>query len=337
METDILISVIIPVYNVEDYILRTVDSVLSQTYTNIEIVLIDDGSNDKTPEIVDSLLSVDSRIKVIHQENQGVTSARLNAVSVAKGEYIGFVDGDDVIDSNMYKRLLENALKYNAKISHCGYQMVFPDHVDYYYNTGRVVKQDNLQGVLDLLEGLFVEPGLWNKIYHRSLFTTILADNLVDRSIRINEDLLMNYYLFRMSENSIYEDFCPYYYMIRKGSAAMSKSSRSHVEDPIKVLKILMRETSNQKPQFDVCKRRYVEALIRLISDRRSYDIDIRNYQKQARIKLRKLLPDIMTERYCNKSTKVKAFGAAVSPTLYYKVHKLYSEKKGTAYKYRLD
>ena len=132
-----LVSVIIPAYNIEDYIGRCLDSIISQTYKNLEIIVVDDGSRDYTGEILDNYAKKDRRIKVIHKENGGVSSARNKGIEAAEGDYIGFIDGDDLIEPGMYKTLVDLLEEENADIAHCGYQMVFPDRVDYYYNTGK--------------------------------------------------------------------------------------------------------------------------------------------------------------------------------------------------------
>src|SRR5699024_11032388 len=106
--------------------------------------VVDDGSEDNTVEVIRAYADRDRRIRLIQKANGGVTSARLMGIQAAEGEYIGFVDGDDTIDADMFERLLKNAKKYHADISHCGYQMVFPNRVDYYHNTGRMIQQNNI-------------------------------------------------------------------------------------------------------------------------------------------------------------------------------------------------
>ena len=131
----VLISIIVPAYNIENYIGRCLDSLLHQVYEKLEIVVVNDGSIDDTGRIIDQYADMDQRIVPLHKANGGVFSARLAGIEKATGEYIGFVDGDDYIEPEMFGRLLKNAMKYNTDISHCGYQMVFPDRIDYYYNT----------------------------------------------------------------------------------------------------------------------------------------------------------------------------------------------------------
>lgn len=152
-----LVSVIIPAYNIEKYIGRCLDSVLSQIYENLEIIIVDDGSSDGTGKILDDYEKRDSRIKVIHKENGGVSSARNKGLDMAVGDYIGFVDGDDIIAPEMYETLVKLLEEEDADIAHCGYQMVFPDRVDYYYNTGKRKVQTTKEGLKDLLLGEIIE------------------------------------------------------------------------------------------------------------------------------------------------------------------------------------
>lgn len=256
-----MISVIVPVYNLEQYIEETLDSIIKQTYDKMEIIVVDDGSTDKTASIIDELSEQYSSLKVIHKFNGGVTNARLAGIKIAQGDWIGFVDGDDIIEEDMYEKLIHNALKYNAKISHCGYQMIFKDgRINYFYNTGKIVEQDNLTGVKDLLEGEFIEPGLCNKLFHKSLFRNLLRSNLIDANIKINEDLLMNYYLFLQSSVSVYEDICPYHYMVRTNSASRSKLNINRIYDPIKVKKIICDNAPNEIRS--IAKKVYISTCI---------------------------------------------------------------------------
>ena len=107
------ISIIVPVYNVEKYLKRCIDSILNQSFTDFELILVDDGSTDNSGEIIDEYAIKDERIKVIHKENGGLSSARNVGIEYSKGNYIAFVDSDDYINKNMYKILYKNAIKYN--------------------------------------------------------------------------------------------------------------------------------------------------------------------------------------------------------------------------------
>lgn len=256
-----LISVIVPIYNIEQELPACLDSICSQTYRNLEIILVDDGSGDRSGSIADEYAQKDPlRVKVIHQENQGVAAARLNGLSTASGEWIGFVDGDDCIEPDMYSRLLVNGLFYQADISHCGYQSVVNggERIHYFYNTGDRLIQEGNKGLRDLLEGHFIEPSLGNKLYHRSLFKHLLAKYDCSQQIRINEDLLMNYYLFKVSRRAVYEDFCLYHYIVRSSSATRSGFRAYKVLDPVKVWSIILKDVDSELK--DIAWGKYLSA-----------------------------------------------------------------------------
>lgn len=115
-----LISVIVPIYHVEEYLEECIQSIISQTYHHLEIILVDDGADDGCGEICDKYAELDERIKVIHQENKGLDGARKAGISAATGEYVGYVDGDDWIEPEMYQRLIEFAKKYDVDVVESG-------------------------------------------------------------------------------------------------------------------------------------------------------------------------------------------------------------------------
>ena len=130
------ISVVVPAYNLAEYLPRCLDSILAQSHRNLEVIVVDDGSQDDTYAVLQDYISRDSRVKAIYKENGGVTSARLRGIREASGKWIGFVDGDDEIEPQMYARLLEKAQSCGADISHCGYQRIFANgNIEYHYNT----------------------------------------------------------------------------------------------------------------------------------------------------------------------------------------------------------
>ena len=252
-----LISVIVPVYNVADDLPRCLDSILAQHYPNIEIITVNDGSSDHSGEVLDEYAQLHPCIHVIHQENGGVTSARLRGVTEASGEWIGFVDGDDEIEPDMYERLLGNALKYDAEISHCGYQMRFPDgRVNYFHNTKTIERQDKITALRELLSGERVEPGLCNKLFHKSLFEGLSMPT----EIRINEDLLMNFYLFSNAAQTVFDDWCPYHYIVRSTSASRAALNDHKIYDPIRV-KEHIRQAAPDDIQEDA-RRAYINTCI---------------------------------------------------------------------------
>ena len=330
------ISIIVPVYNLEKYIERTASSILEQTYSNIEVVLVDDGSTDNSPSIIDNIVLLNDRVKVLHKENGGVTAARLSGVEIATGDWIGFVDGDDLIEPDMYETLIKNAVEYDADISHCGYQMVFPSRVDYYYNTGRLVQQDKLTGIKDLLAGSFIEPGLWNKLFHKTLFHSLLHDELMDLSIKNNEDLLMNYYLFREAKKSVFYDKCYYHYILRKGSASKKELNEHILMDPLRVQKKLLNETANTPELSQIVKSRIIDRLINIstISYGKQKEL-IKPFRRQSRKELRRKIGEVIRENYSIKH-KISVVWVSIWPASYRWIHNIYAKITGIDKKYEV-
>ncbi len=238
------ISVIVPAYNAASWIKKCLNSIIKQTYENLEIIIINDGSTDDTAEIIDNIAKCDNRILVIHQKNAGLVASREVGIKVSTGDYIGFVDADDTITSDMYERLIKNAIQNNADISHCGIDFCYSDgKIDSHYNTGKCISQNNFEGVKDLLEGIFVEPTLCNKLYKSEL----LYDSCLDKSITNNEDLLRNFVLFNRSKKNFYEDFCGYQYYQRNNSMSKNQDKAvSIARDIMRARRIIVLNSSSE-------------------------------------------------------------------------------------------
>lgn len=184
---DVLISVIVPVYKAEKSLDRCVESIAGQTHRNLEIILVDDGSPDSSPELCDKWALGDSRIKVVHKKNAGASSARNAGLSAATGEYITFVDSDDWIEPDMYSSLLKDILAFNADKAMCGF-----------YTSNRPVEQNEDVRVLDGMQSraLSVLGGndeVWRALYSASL----ISDMRFDESFTVAEDTLFNYEINR--------------------------------------------------------------------------------------------------------------------------------------------
>lgn len=326
-----LVSVIIPAYNIEEYIGRCLDSVLSQTYENLEIIVIDDGSSDSTGKILDEYEKKEDRIKVIHKENGGVSSARNKGLDVAAGEYIGFIDGDDLIDPRMYEILVNLLEEENADIAHCGYQMVFPNRVDYYYNTGKRKVQTTKEGLKDLLSGEMIEPGLVNKLYKKD----IIKNHRLDETVKINEDLLMNYQLFKESKKSVYYDITPYFYMIRKGSATGSNTLSTKRKDALCVLKQIKDDCVDEELKV-IAYRRYIYLLMAICRDNVE-NIEYKKYQILKRKQLKQELKQELFKESIPKKLKYMCILSSYFPELMKMIYKLYDLKSGTSKKYLVD
>lgn len=168
------ISIVVPIYKVERYLEKCVDSIIDQDYRNLEIILVDDGSPDRCPQICDEYAQKDSRVKVIHKENGGLSDARNAGIKVATGEYIAFVDSDDYLTESHISTLLYTMKKYDADISACNYIKVYEDAG--IQKVEPKTDKDLVMTNIEAMKDLFTLPNssgvvTWNKLYRTSLFT----------------------------------------------------------------------------------------------------------------------------------------------------------------------
>lgn len=212
-----LISIVVPIYNVDRYLEKCIDSIVKQTYTNLEIILVDDGSTDSCPEICDKYKEKDSRIIVIHKKNGGLSDARNSGILIAKGKYICFIDSDDCVALNYVERLYEKILTKKCDIAVCSYDKVY-DTVETFkqIHTGSEIIFDNIEAIKDLFEcDSFMGPMAWNKMYLTSLFRN---HEILYPYGKINEDNFTTYKLFFHSKRIVYFDESLYFYMQRTDS-----------------------------------------------------------------------------------------------------------------------
>ena len=219
-----LISIIVPVYNVEKYLSRCLDSILAQTFTDFEIVAVNDGSPDNCGMILDEYAQKDSRIKVIHKENGGVSSARNAGLDVAQGDYIGFVDADDYIRDDMYEKMLNHTKTKDYDIVICGYYEVRKDAV-----TGMAISEVDVPitsraGMIGLIEGGTYEGYLWNKLYKRNIFDDVRFPAMV-----VMEDLYTNFLLFDKAKEILLLKETLYYYVRREDSVTMKRRVKTDI------------------------------------------------------------------------------------------------------------
>lgn len=225
MEQKPLISIIVPVYNVETLLSRCVDSILAQTYGNLEILLVDDGSKDRSGAICDEYAEKDSRIHVIHKENGGQSSARNLALEIAKGEYIAFVDSDDWIVPDAYEAMLEQARRHGVKMVCAGRYDVESDTME--ITPGLCPPCQEVLSAQEMLGRLFTwdncDSAPWDKLYHRSLFQNIRFPLKSG-----NEDVAILYLLIEQAGQVAMLDKPVYYYFHRANSTTTCKLSPIH-------------------------------------------------------------------------------------------------------------
>ena len=233
---DPLVSIIIPVYHVEKFLDKCVASVVSQTYTNLEIILIDDGSPDNCPAICDAWKLRDPRIKVIHQQNGGLSVARNEGLKLATGEFIGFVDSDDWIEPNMYETLLSALLETEADIAISGFEGFTEDSKTIVYSKIKSIEkkvysaEETLKRLL-LLKG-FIRNFVWNKLYRRTVL-----ENIVFPKGKLFEDNLWSAQIIGNAKTVVCTNQILYHYFIRPDSLSHKTSLKvKSVSDKLELL-----------------------------------------------------------------------------------------------------
>lgn len=207
-----MISVIVPIYNAELYLNRCIDSILQQSYTNLEIILVDDGSKDRSGEICDSYLRIDKRVKVIHQKNGGPALARNTGLRAARGEYIGFADSDDCMARDMYEILLAY-MQEDVDITCCGRMCFFPNgkhEARYLSDAKKYTCEEALAEVLLLRK---ISSCVYTKLFRKMLFEDIWFP--VGRAA---EDIPIIYDLFKRARNVFHVGSAKYFYYFRNES-----------------------------------------------------------------------------------------------------------------------
>ena len=222
-----LITVIIPVHNVEKHLSQCIKSVLGQSLKNIEVIAVDDGSTDSSGHILDQYAAEDIRLKVIHKDNEGVSEARNEALKHAKGEYTAFVDSDDWIDAEMLEDMYNHAVAYNSEIVMCGYIREFEEHSKVKHmglKNGVIMDKKEVQdcfirrmigpvnGELYITENLDMHSVVWNKLYKTRVIKGIEFRSL--KEIGSCEDLLFNLAAFYNANSILFIE--KHYYHYRK-------------------------------------------------------------------------------------------------------------------------
>lgn len=227
MTEEPLISIIIPVYNTEKYLDVCVQSILCQEYKKIEVIIINDGSNDMSPNICDKWALSDNRVKVFHQNNRGLSASRNLGMKLATGEYISFVDSDDWMHESMLKKLLEQIRLENSQIACCD-AIAFYDDVDYnsQIRKPKEIRVFDREGALrELVNDSLIKAPVWNRLYQAKLIKDILFP-----VNKLHEDEFWSYQVISKADKISYISDPLYYYRQRPGSIIHSKFSLRNLD-----------------------------------------------------------------------------------------------------------
>lgn len=291
-----LVSIIVPIYNAEEYLTGCVESILNQEYYNIEVILVDDGSTDRSSEICDFYASQDNRVKVIHKSNGGVSAARNAGLRIVKGKYIGFVDADDSLQKEMYKELVSKIESENTKIAMCGYQTIFDDSsTDVFLPEYGPIKTEEL--FRDVFNNKMLGV-LWNKIFDRELIFTGNGIITFDERVSLREDVL---FLSEVCKNEMISVVVLnlYNYYIRKNTL-------SHGNTTDKSITVVL--TYNRV--IDNCLKYYPNLIVECSNNTIKSAVYNMSYAKKKNryyyTTIRKTLMRLY--KYCNSHDKLKVF-----------------------------
>ena len=310
------ISVIVPVYNVENYISKCLDSILAQTHSDIEVICVNDGSTDNSGKILDEYAARDSRVKVFHKENGGVSSARNLALENVSGEYIGFVDSDDYIAPNMYSSLLSALEDQEADIAECS--------IAYAYENGDVRKRIfGSYSEIDtkvILNKFFLKEMaivIWNKLFR----SECLTDLRFDENYKIGEDSLFLYQILKNVKKFVGIDTVGYYYLQRESSVMHNVVD----EKRLKLFEIVdswIEENKHDKELYtSVVKRDAVLSIFVMESALKDKDKN-KAVIKMLRNRVLKHKRIILTSNKFSIKFKAGTFLLWMCPWLYYRISK---------------
>lgn len=314
-----LISIIIPVYNVEKYMDKCIESVVNQTYKNLEIILIDDGSTDKSGLICDKWAEKDIRITVIHKSNEGVSNARNIGLEKAKGSYIGFVDSDDYIKENMYEILMNKMLDTKSDMCFCNFL---------YVNDNGIIRQSKLSYndnndkkiiMRRMFENNNENFAVWNKLIKKECLENVKFEE----SIKIYEDALFNFECLDKIEKVIFVKDYLYFYVERENSTLHEFNIKKQItilDAMIKINRIL--EKNNIKERFFrqadfICRVYLYEDIAQ------KENLDFTEYKKIAK----QYLAEGLLKQKIGLKNQLKVIGAVYFTNQYLKLKSL--RKKG--------
>lgn len=225
-----LISIIIPVYKVEKYLEKCIQSVINQTYENLQIILVDDGSPDNCGKICDEYAKKDHRIEVIHKSNGGLSDARNKGLEIAKGEYIGFVDSDDYIEADIYEVLYNLLKQYNADVSICNFYTVSQGKIAIKNVDSGIKEYTRIEILKEILLDNDIQSYAWNKLYKRELFGEIKYP--VGKKY---EDIGTTFYLLEKC-NKVVVTGKPEYYYINRQDSIVNNVTETTITDYIELI-----------------------------------------------------------------------------------------------------
>lgn len=326
------ISVIVPVYNVKDYLETCVKSIVSQTYRNLEIILVDDGATDGCSEFCDEIAKTDKRILVVHKENGGLSDARNAGMDIATGEFIGFVDSDDSIEPDMFEILITNLLKYEADISCCRYTKVWEDGTEEQIgNDHNITEYFGLNALKEYLYGKTMDPFVVNKLYKSELLDPVNGEKRRFIKGILGEDNPFNIEILKNVDKVVLAGESKYRYLQKRPGAITNSSVSQKKIDSVYFWDSVRKDCEENYPNLvPYALRRqalFYIGLYNTVSRQKSYEsekITVRSFLKEYNSQIQK-------SNICEKVLKLSSTLIVYAPWLYNIAMKLYKKVIGEA------
>ena len=317
-----LISVIVPVYKVEPYIHRCIDSIIHQTYQNLEIILVDDGSPDNCGKICDEYAAIDSRIKVIHQKNGGLSAARNSGIDICKGEYIGFVDSDDCIHPEMYQRLYDDICIHKVKLAFCHPNMCKGEIKTPLLSHPTICHPKDHVLLRSMIENIWWSA--WTKLYHRSLFNDIRYPYG-----KTNEYYAITMFIYDQCDQIAINYNKLYNYCIRENSICTSPLNIKKFDQIENTLDVVHYMKEKHPEWQDAAEYVFLSTILKLLTNIYNDKSQKFNKQKDEIYSLIKThYSSAMKNKYLLKQQKAMLFMANVHPVLFKWTNHLYNFKQ---------
>ena len=320
-----LISVIVPIYNVEKYLRACIDSIIVQTYQNLEIILVDDGSPDGCGVICDEYKEKDPRIIVIHQKNKGLSGARNAGIDIAHGQYIGFIDSDDTIEPQMYEILLNNMQRNDARMSICGRKIVDEagNITEPRYIRKNQLVLDGKSAIVEMNSHMSFDMSACDKLYDITLWEDIRYPEG-----KLSEDFFVIYRLLDKSQKIVWTPEAFYRYFQRNNSISRNTVIK---QDFIEASEEQMHYIQKKYPDIDyVGKAAYASACLTI------YDLYLKrkmkcpsDLTKLYRKRVKSCLSAVKQNPALDIRKKFQAYLFVVSPQLYDVIFKIFKKVSG--------
>jgi glycosyltransferase involved in cell wall biosynthesis len=321
------ISIIVPVYKVEPYLRKCIDSILAQTFKDLELLLIDDGSPDNCGAICEEYALMDSRIRVVHKENGGLSDARNKGLEIAKGDYVGFVDSDDWIEEDMYELLYNMCVSNNCEIANCTSTIYFKNRT-VKNGTHPLTIHNREEAMKVMLEGKLYDEVVWTKLIKRDLLKNIRFNKGI-----IYEDTAFTYQVIHKSSRVCCIG-APKYHYVKRENSTMDQAVKNIRIDAVLIYEEMYNFMAKHYPKLInlvILKlANNALAVLDLITSSQNLDFYKDDYYRVSKILNRHFSQTIKLKDY-PRNLKLLLFATKLHPLMYQFIHNRISRKKEMA------